>query len=86
MSNRVCRAAEGPLPLGRLGPQVLAAHEGPQADRDLVPALDLRDVRPGRIYAGLIRWNLLVPDGTHMSADTYNKTFTAHGVIMCSSS
>ena len=36
----------------------------------------------GGLYAGLIRWNLLVPDGTHMSADTYNKTFTAHGVIM----
>ena len=36
----------------------------------------------GGIYAGLIRWNLLVPDGSHMSADTYNKTFTAHGVIM----
>ena len=36
----------------------------------------------GGLYAGLIRWNLLVPDGSHMSADTYNKTFTAHGVIM----
>ena len=36
----------------------------------------------GGIYAGLIRWNLLVPNGTHMSADEYNKTFTAHGVIM----
>ena len=36
----------------------------------------------GGIYAALIRWNLLVPNGTHMSADEYNKTFTAHGVIM----
>jgi cytochrome c oxidase subunit 1 len=36
----------------------------------------------GAFYAALIRWNLLVPNGTQMSADTYNKTFTAHGVIM----
>ncbi|HVO11882.1 MAG TPA: cbb3-type cytochrome c oxidase subunit I [Vicinamibacteria bacterium] len=36
----------------------------------------------GAVYAAIIRWNLLVPDGSHMSADAYNKTFTAHGVIM----
>ena len=36
----------------------------------------------GAFYAALIRWNLLVPDGTHLSADTYNQAFTAHGVIM----
>jgi cytochrome c oxidase subunit 1 len=36
----------------------------------------------GGLYAGLIRYNLLVPDGSHMSADTYNQVFTAHGVIM----
>ena len=36
----------------------------------------------GAFYAALIRWNLLVPDGSHLSADTYNQAFTAHGVIM----
>ncbi len=36
----------------------------------------------GAFYAALIRWNLLVPDGRHLSADTYNQAFTAHGVIM----
>jgi len=36
----------------------------------------------GSFYAAMVRWNLLVPDGSHMSADTYNKAFTAHGVIM----
>ena len=36
----------------------------------------------GSIYAGIVRWNLLVPDGSHMSAETYNKVFTGHGVVM----
>ena len=36
----------------------------------------------GSFYAALVRWNLLVPDGSHMSADTYNRSFTGHGVIM----
>ncbi len=36
----------------------------------------------GSFYAALVRWNLLVPDGSHMSAETYNKSFTGHGVIM----
>ena len=36
----------------------------------------------GSFYAALVRWNLLVPDGSHMSADAYNRAFTAHGVIM----
>ena len=36
----------------------------------------------GSFYAALVRWNLLVPDGSHMSAETYNKAFTGHGVIM----
>ena len=36
----------------------------------------------GGLYAAFIRWNLLVPDGSHMAAETYNKVFTAHGVIM----
>jgi cytochrome c oxidase subunit 1 len=29
-----------------------------------------------------VRWNLLVPDGSHMSAEAYNKAFTGHGVVM----
>src|SRR6186713_732050 len=36
----------------------------------------------GSLYAGLVRWNLLVPDGSHMSAEAYNKAFTGHGVAM----
>ena len=36
----------------------------------------------GSLYAGLVRWNLLVPDGSHMSAEAYNKAFTGHGVVM----
>jgi cytochrome c oxidase subunit 1 len=36
----------------------------------------------GAFYAALVRWNLLVPDGSHMSADAYNKAFTGHGVVM----
>ncbi len=36
----------------------------------------------GGIAATLIRLNLLTPSGALMKADTYNKVFTAHGVIM----
>jgi cytochrome c oxidase subunit 1 len=36
----------------------------------------------GSFYAALVRWNLLVPDGSHLSADAYNRAFTGHGVIM----
>src|SRR5512142_2182687 len=36
----------------------------------------------GSLYAAIVRWNLLVPDGSHMSADAYNKAFTGHGVVM----
>src|SRR5512133_24440 len=36
----------------------------------------------GSAYAAHVRWNLLVPDGSHMSADAYNKAFTGHGVVM----
>jgi cytochrome c oxidase subunit 1 len=36
----------------------------------------------GGVAAALIRLQLLSPDGTLVTADTYNKLFTAHGVIM----
>jgi cytochrome c oxidase subunit 1 len=36
----------------------------------------------GGLAATLIRLNLLTPNGAFMTADTYNKTFTAHGIIM----
>src|SRR6185295_15625065 len=36
----------------------------------------------GGLAATLIRLNLLTPTGALMTADTYNKVFTAHGVIM----
>jgi len=36
----------------------------------------------GGAAATLIRVNLMTPEGALLSADTYNKTFTMHGVIM----
>ncbi|MFM7539649.1 MAG: cbb3-type cytochrome c oxidase subunit I [Planctomycetota bacterium] len=36
----------------------------------------------GSFYAGLIRAELITPKGDLMSSDFYNKSFTAHGVIM----
>ncbi len=36
----------------------------------------------GGAFAGLIRLELLTPAGDMVSADTYNKLFTAHGIIM----
>jgi len=36
----------------------------------------------GGIAAGLVRLNLLSPTGAILSEDSYNKAFTAHGVIM----
>ena len=36
----------------------------------------------GGLAATLIRLNLLTPNGALMAPDTYNKTFTAHGIIM----
>src|SRR5882757_7964791 len=36
----------------------------------------------GGLAATLIRLHLLTPTGALMTADTYNKVFTAHGVIM----
>jgi cytochrome c oxidase subunit I len=36
----------------------------------------------GGIYASLIRLELVTPQGDLMTADTYNRVFTMHGVIM----
>jgi len=36
----------------------------------------------GGTLAGLVRANLLTPSGAIMDNDMYNKTFTAHGVVM----
>jgi cytochrome c oxidase subunit I len=36
----------------------------------------------GSIFAALIRFELLTPEGDLMQADTYNRVFTMHGVIM----
>ena len=36
----------------------------------------------GGIYASLIRLELITPQGDLMSADTYNRVFTMHGVMM----
>ena len=36
----------------------------------------------GGIYASLVRLELITPQGDLMSAETYNKVFTMHGVMM----
>ncbi|MBI2434927.1 MAG: cbb3-type cytochrome c oxidase subunit I, partial [Candidatus Hydrogenedentes bacterium] len=36
----------------------------------------------GGIFAGIFRLELLTPEGDLLHADTYNKFFTLHGVIM----
>jgi len=36
----------------------------------------------GGLAAALIRWELVTPAGDLMSAETYNKAFTFHGVVM----
>lgn len=36
----------------------------------------------GGAAAALIRYNLIVPEGLIASAETYNRLFTMHGVIM----
>jgi len=36
----------------------------------------------GGFFAGMIRLNLLTPGGELMAADTYNKMFTMHGIVM----
>ncbi|ADV82207.1 cytochrome c oxidase subunit I [Terriglobus saanensis] len=36
----------------------------------------------GGIFAGLIRMELLTPNGDLVSSDTYNKLFSMHGIIM----
>jgi cytochrome c oxidase subunit I len=36
----------------------------------------------GAFFMAIVRLNLMTPTGALVSADTYNKSFTAHGVIM----
>ena len=36
----------------------------------------------GGIFIALVRTHLITPDGTILDADTYNKFFTMHGIIM----
>ena len=36
----------------------------------------------GAFFMAIVRLNLLTPAGDMVSADTYNKSFTAHGIIM----
>src|SRR5690349_16950899 len=36
----------------------------------------------GGIAAGIVRLNLLSPEGAIVSEDAYNRSFTAHGVLM----
>ena len=36
----------------------------------------------GGVAAALIRYNLIVPEGMIASAETYNRLFTIHGIVM----
>ena len=36
----------------------------------------------GGVFAGLIRTELLTPEGDLFNSDTYNKIFTMHGIVM----
>src|SRR3954447_5577693 len=36
----------------------------------------------GAYFMAAIRLHLMTPSGTLLSADTYNRSFTAHGIIM----
>src|SRR6266536_2624048 len=36
----------------------------------------------GGVAAGIVRLNLLQPDGAIVTEDAYNRAFTAHGVMM----
>src|SRR5665213_1776809 len=36
----------------------------------------------GGVAITIVRLNLMTPDGTLISADTYNKLFTMHGITM----
>ena len=71
------------LPEQRPRPGVVAADEGPQAHR---AAVSRRRSPSSSSSAGssrcMIRLELLTPAGDLMSAETYNKMFTMHGVVM----
>jgi hypothetical protein len=56
----------------RLRHQVVAADEGPQADRPALPSDDTLFFAVGGIFATLIRMELLTPPGDMVSSDTYN--------------
>src|SRR6185312_2164234 len=36
----------------------------------------------GAYFIAVVRLHLMTPEGTLLSADTYNRSFTAHGIIM----
>ena len=71
------------LPQRRLRRPLVAADRRPQAHRAPVPGLDHRLLLPRRRRSpSLIRLELLTPAGDLVQADTYNKLFTMHGIIM----
>ena len=71
------------LPERRLRLEVVAADDRPQAHRAPVPGQHLDHVlhRRGCSPCG-IRLELLTPPGDLVQAETYNKLFTMHGVVM----
>ena len=60
----------------------MAADHRPQAHRAAVSDLDYFLLLYWRIFALLIRLELLTPAGDLVQADTYNKLFTMHGQVM----
>ena len=60
----------------------MAADQGPQAHRAAVSAHHHFFFFLGGAFATLIRLELLTPPDDLVSAETYNKLFTMHGVIM----
>ncbi len=81
MNTDTCRA--GRLPERRLRRQVVAADDRPQADRAPLPGLDHASCSCSAASSpSLIRLELLTPAGDLVQADTYNKLFTMHGIVM----
>jgi hypothetical protein len=64
----------------RLQHQVVAADDRSQTHRGALP--DLRDgvLRARRLFAGLVRLELMTPKGDLFEPDMYNRMFTLHGV------
>ena len=72
----------GELPERGSRREVVAADARPQAHRRDVPGVGADRVPLGGIFAMAVRLELLTPGPTIMGANTYNRMFTLHGVVM----